>query len=338
MTPSFMDNVSHHLVDIVNVMDATEDDDLGIYDLKTNTVISPDEEGIRAAASSPFLFDVIRLRGGSGLRTGTLSARVIVNDIPELGSRIPEWRVLYHRETAYLAGPMRGMPLYNFPAFERAGNVLREALGFNIISPAEMGDDVGLNPNEHYNKALRSNFMAILEAGGVDHVFLLPGWRQSKGARAEALVATMAGIPCWDLETLERVEEEDAVPDWAAMAERVAVCPPPDGEVRVESKTGGMKGSKLARFDLMPGKAIWELAEHYGKGERKYPGDENGPNYKKGYPWHLSFSAAMRHLWEFWLGEERDAETGSKHVIAAAWHCLALAYFMDNHPAYDDRH
>lgn len=42
------------------------------------------------------------------------------------------------------------------------------------------------------------------------------------------------------------------------------------GEVRVTSETGASKGSKLARFDLIPQDALWELAEHYGKGAEKY--------------------------------------------------------------------
>lgn len=109
-------------------------------------------------------------------------------------------------------------------------------------------------------------------------------------------------------------------------------------EVRTTNeKTGGQKGSKLQRFASMPTKAILELAEHYGKGVTKYPDTGVGPNYSRGYDWHLSYEATMRHLTQFWAGEDLDPETGSKHVIAAAWHCLALALFMDTHPELDDR-
>ena len=42
-------------------------------------------------------------------------------------------------------------------------------------------------------------------------------------------------------------------------------------EVRVvDPVTGGEKGAKLARFDLIPPEATWALAEHYGKGCAKY--------------------------------------------------------------------
>lgn len=105
-------------------------------------------------------------------------------------------------------------------------------------------------------------------------------------------------------------------------------------EVRmVDPDTGAQKGSKLARFDLIPPSVIWELAEHFGKGAEKY----EPSNFLKGYDWGLSYAAAQRHLNEFWNGEDFDEETGSKHVIAAAWHCLALAKFMDIRPEKDDR-
>ena len=43
-----------------------------------------------------------------------------------------------------------------------------------------------------------------------------------------------------------------------------------NGEVRVtDPETGGQKGQKPARFDLIP-PAIWEVAELYGKGAAKY--------------------------------------------------------------------
>lgn len=101
----------------------------------------------------------------------------------------------------------------------------------------------------------------------------------------------------------------------------------------VDPDTGGEKGSKLARMDLIPVKPLTELAEHFGKGCKKY----SPRNWERGYDWSLSYAAAMRHLTQFWGGEDLDAETQSKHVIAAAWHCLALAEFMETMRSKDDR-
>lgn len=104
-------------------------------------------------------------------------------------------------------------------------------------------------------------------------------------------------------------------------------------EVRTISKTGGEKGSKIERFDLIPAGPLRELAAHYGKGSEKY----EDRNWERGYDWSLSYAAMQRHAWQFWNGEDIDPETGSKHIIAVAWHALALAQFMDQHPSFDNR-
>jgi hypothetical protein len=109
-------------------------------------------------------------------------------------------------------------------------------------------------------------------------------------------------------------------------------------EIRItDPETGGQKGSKLARFDLIPPEPLRLLAEHYGKGELKYPSDDM-PNWLKGYDWSLSYAALHRHLNAFWQGEDVDEETGSLHLVAAAWHCFALIEFTHRHPGKDDRH
>lgn len=91
----------------------------------------------------------------------------------------------------------------------------------------------------------------------------------------------------------------------------------------VDPRTGGEKGSKLARFSLIPPEFLWALAEHYGVGARKYA----DRNWERGYKWSLSVDALERHLTQFKLGEWTDPETGSAHLIAAAWHCVALFIF-----------
>jgi hypothetical protein len=104
-------------------------------------------------------------------------------------------------------------------------------------------------------------------------------------------------------------------------------------EVRMVSTTGAEKGSKLERPDLIPVRSLRLLAEHYGKGSLKYA----DRNWEAGYDWSLSFAAMMRHAWAFWGGEDLDPETGTPHVIAAAWHCFALAEYMETHPEFDNR-
>lgn len=104
-------------------------------------------------------------------------------------------------------------------------------------------------------------------------------------------------------------------------------------EKRVTSATGGQKGTKPARYDLIPADALRIVAELYGFGATKY--DDH--NWRKGYDWSLSFAALQRHAWQFWNGEDNDAETGLPHMASVAFHALALIEFMVTHPEFDNR-
>lgn len=96
----------------------------------------------------------------------------------------------------YLAGPMRGYPLSNFPAFFTAARAL-QARGLEIVSPAEKDIEAGFDftrPPEGQNfdlhAAFKWDFQAVVDTRGI---VLLPGWRESKGAAAERLVAELCG-------------------------------------------------------------------------------------------------------------------------------------------------
>jgi hypothetical protein len=105
-------------------------------------------------------------------------------------------------------------------------------------------------------------------------------------------------------------------------------------EVRSVSSTGGEKGVKEERFDLLPWEAIGKVARHYAKGAEKY----EAHNWRRGYEWSKSYAALMRHLTAFWSGEDIDEETGSPHMAAVVFHALALLTFMDEQPGFDDRY
>lgn len=107
----------------------------------------------------------------------------------------------------------------------------------------------------------------------------------------------------------------------------------PEETISVDPETGAEKGTKPARFDLIPTDAIEKLARVFGYGSQKY--EDN--NWRKGYNWSLSYAAALRHLNAFWGGEDLDPESGLPHVSHAAWHCLVLTTFMKEQPGKDDR-
>jgi hypothetical protein len=106
------------------------------------------------------------------------------------------------------------------------------------------------------------------------------------------------------------------------------------GEVRtVDPETGGEKGSKPERFDLIPPEALEELARVFGFGGRKY----EDHNYLKGFKWSLSIAAHDRHMAAWRRGETDDAESGLSHLMHAAWHLFALYMFQRHGLGTDDR-
>lgn len=105
------------------------------------------------------------------------------------------------------------------------------------------------------------------------------------------------------------------------------------GEQRItDPETGGQKGRKLQRMDLLPYDTLMKISEHYGYGADKY----DDRNWEKGYAWSLSFQALMRHLAAWWQGEECDEE-GKPHLSAVAFHALCLNTFANRGLGTDDR-
>ena len=88
---------------------------------------------------------------------------------------------------------------------------------------------------------------------------------------------------------------------------------------------------KLA-WHLMPPDALEEIVKVMQHGAEKYePRDwETGTN------WHRYFSAAMRHLWAWWKGEDVDA-SGYSHLAHAAASVLILLTYELRKVGTDDR-
>jgi hypothetical protein len=105
-------------------------------------------------------------------------------------------------------------------------------------------------------------------------------------------------------------------------------------EIRMEDpETGGQKGSKPSRLDLLPPEPLDELARVYGMGALKY----SDTNYLKGYPWRLSLGALLRHVEAWNEGEDYDPESELHHLAHAAWHCFSLMMFAWHDLGTDDR-
>ena len=98
-----------------------------------------------------------------------------------------------------------------------------------------------------------------------------------------------------------------------------------EDEVRVTGPTtGGQRGQKPAQLGALAALALLEVGKVAGFGATKY----STFNFVRGYAWRLSLDANVRHLLEFWNGEDRDPEFGLLHTAHAAWHGLTLTTFL----------
>ena len=119
----------------------------------------------------------------------------------------------------YVAGPMRGIPEFNFPAFNAATAQLRAA-GHEVFNPAEKdnerhGTDISKgNLTGCEEVAAKEHGFNLREALGLDlawicaeadAVAMLPGWEKSKGATAEHATAVALGLTVLGLDAFGRV-------------------------------------------------------------------------------------------------------------------------------------
>lgn len=135
----------------------------------------------------------------------------------------------------YTAGPMTGLPQFNFPAFDAMAASLRRA-GHDVISPAELDDpadraaalaspDGHMHGGHHMNKTW-GDFLArdvkLIADDGIEGIVVLHGWEKSRGARLETFVAFLCDIPVfqWDAayDELRKVPRIKLFRAWCAEA------------------------------------------------------------------------------------------------------------------------
>ena len=108
----------------------------------------------------------------------------------------------------YIAGPMRGYPEFNFPAFFKAEAALN-AVGFEAFNPAAadneaFGTDVSKDNTDGSEETAAAQFGFSLRdalhrdmvyiTDHADAIYMLKGWEASSGARAEWALANALGL------------------------------------------------------------------------------------------------------------------------------------------------
>ena len=108
----------------------------------------------------------------------------------------------------YLAGPMRGIPEYNSPAFIAAAMNLR-GLGYGVSTPIELDRELGFDwtgfkgTDEELDtvgfdmcNAMRRNYRVLTD--WADSIAFLPGWTKSRGSLQELLVANSLNLQTFE--------------------------------------------------------------------------------------------------------------------------------------------
>lgn len=105
------------------------------------------------------------------------------------------------------------------------------------------------------------------------------------------------------------------------------------GQLAADLKEGKKADEGKAPMDLLPPELLLGISQVLDFGAKKYA----ARNWEKGIRWGRVFAALMRHMWAWWSGEERDAETGFSHL----WHagcCIAfLIAYEQRQIGEDDR-
>lgn len=111
--------------------------------------------------------------------------------------------------TFYICGPMRNIPQFNFPLFDKVAELARSQ-GLSVISPAELDREHGIDPTVDPNSVERAReadpnllqtivqrdtqVIVGLEKNKGNGLILLPGWEKSTGGRAEIALAIWMGL------------------------------------------------------------------------------------------------------------------------------------------------
>lgn len=280
-----------------------------------------------------------------------------------------------HPKVAYLGGPMTNYDKWNIPLFLSVDKILTRN-GWKIYNPGQHDIDNGLDPDTYpelpegwsLSGCLRWDLARIAE--DAECVIFLPNWRHSTGSGKEYRVTRDVGKPVYEIiriDALQRFVElrlvpEDEKPDafirhmdhvvgvrgtengdpnkvqWTHTVGPQAPVKLPEGETRVvDAKTGGEKGSKLERTDLIPKDVLLSLSAHYGRGCAKYA----DRNWERGYKWSLSIAALERHLFAWESGQDLITDDplfeGVSHLDAVVWHAMALRAFELRGIGTDDR-
>lgn len=240
----------------------------------------------------------------------------------------------------YVSGPMRGIPEFNFPAFDAACEFLRSA-GIDAINPADHDRAVdpecvnregfatgtpGLNthPGMGFHELMRWDLEQIADPY-CNGIVLLDGWENSTGAKMELKMAVELGKEVWrlvwqadgwwwDKPNMNQVRRAIADVELPGTYEQV---PAPPGLISDDKQARKERPMARGCLDYFPD-ALAEVAhvslvanEQHNPGEPLHWAKEKSTD---------EADALLRHL----VDRGKIDNDGLRHSAKVAWRGLAL--------------
>lgn len=228
----------------------------------------------------------------------------------------------------YIAGPMSGIPLFNFPEFdETAAYIDKHFPGCVPVNPAQIDRDHGFDPAtlpEDYNwnlipesagtreEIIRRDINALLTCHSI---YMLPGWENSSGAKAELQLARWAGLNILQ----DPMAKNPLLHDFLDPSVPALISAPANTEHK-DTNPKDSVGCTKPPLHCIPAHVLFEVGMGMFEGGWKY----REANYRViGVRASIYYDAAMRHLMAWWEGE--DIDPASKiHHISKVMSCLAV--------------
>jgi len=234
----------------------------------------------------------------------------------------------------YIAGPMKGIKLFNFPAFDAARDLLNNVWdGFIAVSPADIDRDHGFDPihlpDDHdwsvipvqagtREEIIRRDIDAVLSCNAI---YMLPGWEKSAGAKAELHLARWAGKRIYHHKDAVKPHRmpEAVNADFVDPPQLAQISAPTSAEHK-DTNPKDSVGCTKPPMHCIPAHVMFEVGMGMFEGGWKY----REANYRViGVRASIYYDAAMRHLMAWWEGE--DIDPASKiHHISKVMSCLAV--------------
>lgn len=87
-------------------------------------------------------------------------------------------------------------------------------------------------------------------------------------------------------------------------------------------------------MSLISSIALFKVAQVMTFGKKKYSAN----NWRGGFIWSRPLAAAIRHIFLYLGGEDKDPETGLSHLAHASCCLMFVLEFEETHKSLDDRY